>query len=261
MQSSESHENIYKALIKAQSEFTAIPFDAKNPHFKNKYATLTATQEHVRGILAKHGLGLIQSVESLENQYLVESRIIHESGEWIKSEIRLMVDRQNMQGLGSATTYAKRYAAQALLGLSGDEDDDGNAASKDYQQKNIAPSQKQYEKVEPKDYVMTMGSPDVKGKKLGSLSYEKLTAISEYLSDQIKNGKGSDKQKKFYGFVISQVRKVIEEKAPPQDETPDYDESDMPPEPESLGMDDFGPPPEAQRGYVLDRLKNKWIGE
>jgi len=251
MESSDSIQEIYKSLVKAQGEFSAIPFDAKNPHFGNKYASLTGTQEHVRPILSKHGLGLIQSVESLESRYYVQSRLIHESGEWIQSSIELMVDKKNMQGLGSATTYAKRYAAQAILGLSGDEDDDGNAAAKDYSHK-APPQKKAYEKVAPEDYVLDMGS--LKGQKLGDLSLDQLGPVEDFLSNHIKEKKGTEKQRKFYGFVLSQVR-IVQGQKEPRDTPPSPEQ-----EPEGLGMDDFEPPLETTNS-VIDRLKKEHGGE
>lgn len=129
METSREVSELYSALSKAQAEFKSLPLNCINPHFKSKYANLTITQEYARGPLGKHGLSLIQSLESDENGYFVESILAHSSGQWLKSRIKLMLFKNDMQGLGSATTYAKRYAAQSILGLSGDDDDDGNAAS------------------------------------------------------------------------------------------------------------------------------------
>lgn len=129
MEKSEESKDLFTALAKALGEMTAVPLDAVNPHFKSKYATLAATQDIARAPLSKNGLALIQSVETDGDNYFVESMITHSTGQFLKSKMKLILFKADMQGLGSATTYAKRYAAQALLGLSGDEDDDGNAAS------------------------------------------------------------------------------------------------------------------------------------
>jgi len=129
MYQSEQVTELFSALSKAQSEMKALPFDKKNPHFGNEYASLAATQEGARMPLSKNGLALIQSVQTEGDDYFVETRIIHSSGQWIGSKLKLLIFKKDMQGIGSATTYAKRYAAQAILGLSGDEDDDGNAAA------------------------------------------------------------------------------------------------------------------------------------
>ena len=51
------------------------------------------------------------------------------SGEKIEVDIPMMLEGANMQKLGSAITYAKRYGLVALLAVDADDDDDGNAAS------------------------------------------------------------------------------------------------------------------------------------
>jgi ERF superfamily len=130
MQKSDAINDLFAAISKAQGEFTSVKFDKVNPFFNNaKYATLSATQDMYRPVLAKHGLGLIQSITVEGEDYFLETLLIHASGQFMSDKIKLMIDRKNMQGLGSAITYAKRYAAQAILGICGDEDDDGNAAS------------------------------------------------------------------------------------------------------------------------------------
>lgn len=210
MVQSEQTESIYKAIVKAQAEFKPIQFDAVNPHFKNKYATLGATQESVRPILAKHGLAIIQSLETTEGgEYFVETILIHESGQSIKAKTGLMIDRKNMQGLGSATTYAKRYAMQAILGISGDDDDDGNVASRPKPpQKNIQETNK---KVEPKDFVLNMGSDEIKGKPLGQLTREQLISITDYTRAKLKENPPPP-NKGFLGLLHGNVKKLLKEK-------------------------------------------------
>lgn len=126
---SDQVNDLFTAIAKAQGEMSAVPFDKKNPHYNSAYASLSATQEMVRAPLAKHNLAIVQSVSYEENNYYLETRLVHGSGQWISDKIKLMIDRQNMQGLGSAVTYAKRYTLQAILGICGDEDDDGNGAA------------------------------------------------------------------------------------------------------------------------------------
>jgi len=57
---------------------------------------------------------------------MLETRIIHSSGEWIASQYPLAAYAKP-QEQGSAITYARRYALGALAGLA-PEDDDGKAA-------------------------------------------------------------------------------------------------------------------------------------
>ena len=46
--------------------------------------------------------------------------------------------KNDPQGMGSAMTYAKRYALQAIVGVAADDDDDGNAASVPVQPKDTS---------------------------------------------------------------------------------------------------------------------------
>lgn len=130
MLKSDAVNDLFAALSKAQGEFTSVKFDKANPFFNNsKYASLSATQEMFRPILSKNNLALIQSITIEGEDYFLETILTHGSGQFLSDRIKLLLDKKSMQGLGSAITYAKRYSAQAMLGICGDDDDDGNAAS------------------------------------------------------------------------------------------------------------------------------------
>lgn len=129
MTTSESIAKIADALLKAQKAMGAAKKDAENPHFKSMYADLSAVIEAVKGPLNDHGIFYTQEVISQENAIGVLTRLWHSSGEWMEfGPIGIPLERQNAHGVGSATTYAKRYALAAICGLP-TEDDDGNAAS------------------------------------------------------------------------------------------------------------------------------------
>lgn len=117
------------ALAKAQGEIEAASKDKTNPAFKSKYADLTAVWGAVRPALAKHGISVTQwPVHAEDGRLHIITRIAH-GGEWIKAHFSIPVTKQDPQGYGSATTYAKRFTLAAALGVVADEDDDGNAAS------------------------------------------------------------------------------------------------------------------------------------
>lgn len=130
MNKSDQINELSTALAKAQGEMTAAKMDSVNPHFRNKFASLASFQESYKGPCSKNGLAITQSLESDQGEYFVETMMMHSSGQWISSKIKLILTKNDMQGLGSATTYGKRYAVCAMLGISAaDEDDDGNHAS------------------------------------------------------------------------------------------------------------------------------------
>lgn len=117
------------ALAKAQGEIEAASKDKTNPAFKSRYADLTAVWGACRPTLAKHGISVTQwPVHAEDNRLHIITRIAH-AGEWIKAHFSLPVTKQDPQGYGSATTYAKRFTLAAALGIVADEDDDGNTAS------------------------------------------------------------------------------------------------------------------------------------
>ena len=131
MRHSDTQGEIGPALVSALAHLANPPRTAVNPFFKSKYAPLHATLDLVRAALAEHSLGVIQGAASLNGQIGVTTRIVHTSGEWIESDALLLHPaKDDPQGGGSAVTYARRYSLEAMLGICGEVDDDGNAASK-----------------------------------------------------------------------------------------------------------------------------------
>ncbi len=120
--------NQFTAQAKAQGEIKPAKLDMKNPHYNSSYASLTSVQDSYRDILPKYGLSIIQQVSSIDARFNVQTTLAHASGESLSSNLSLILDRNNMQGLGSAITYARRYSICAMLGIVDTEDDDGNAA-------------------------------------------------------------------------------------------------------------------------------------
>lgn len=128
MNKSETIGAFAKAMAKAQTELENASKNAQNPHFRSKYADLGEILNTVRPVLAKNGLSVIQSPSVDGSVASVETMIIHESGEFISGVISCPLQKQDAQGVGSATTYLRRYALAAFAGVA-QEDDDGNTAS------------------------------------------------------------------------------------------------------------------------------------
>lgn len=130
MNKSESLKNLATALAKFQEEVKNPANTANNPFFKSKYAPLSDVLNLVRPILTKHGLSLIQSPSGNGTDIIVSTLLLHSSGEWIETEpLILKADKATAQGCGSAITYGRRYAISAVLGISSEDDDDGNHAT------------------------------------------------------------------------------------------------------------------------------------
>lgn len=128
MNKSESIGALAKALVQAQAEIGAAAKRSSNPFFKSKYADLGEVIEAVKEPLNKHGIAFLQIVDESETGAVVETTLVHESGEFISGRTPVLTAKPNdPQAMGSAITYSKRYGLQALLGLP-TEDDDGEAA-------------------------------------------------------------------------------------------------------------------------------------
>lgn len=136
MKHSDSLANLAPALVKAQLEIKGVAKDGKNPHFKSTFATLDALIDATRPILNRHGIAVVQGGATPHTDeaghvmaITVETMLVHSSGEWLSNGVAMPLPKQDPQGAGSAITYGRRYSLSALLSISNDEDDDGNAAT------------------------------------------------------------------------------------------------------------------------------------
>lgn len=122
-------QKVSAALVKAQKAFGPALKSSTNPHFKSRYADLSACVEAVIDALNDNGIALIQRNIECESGVCVETVFVHESGESLSSgPLHVPAAKQDPQGYGSALTYARRYSLMAACGIA-PEDDDGNAAT------------------------------------------------------------------------------------------------------------------------------------
>ena len=119
-----------KSLSKAQGEIEGASKGKVNPAFKSKYADLASVWDAVREPLSKNGLSVIQlPCPAPTGQVGLVTTLLHESGQSISQVFYAPVrNASNIQDVGSALTYARRYALMAVCGVA-PEDDDGNAAA------------------------------------------------------------------------------------------------------------------------------------
>ena len=128
MNRSESIKSLAVAHNKAQAEMSGAVKDSNNPFFKSKYADLSSVVKAVKEPFANNGLSYVQFPIEKDGRIGVETILMHSSGEWLSNEFTVQLSKQDAQGAGSAITYCRRYALQAIAGIPS-EDDDGNAAS------------------------------------------------------------------------------------------------------------------------------------
>jgi ERF superfamily len=127
MKTSETIDQLSAALAAAQGALKNPPKNKINPHFKSAYVDLSDGLSAVRECFSKHGLTFIQGTSLMDNIIVLNTRIAHKSGQWIESDYPVG-GYGKPQEMGSAMTYARRYALFAMVGVAGEDDDDGNAA-------------------------------------------------------------------------------------------------------------------------------------
>lgn len=125
----EDHKGIFGALAAAQLHMGPALKDSSNPAFKSKYADLSSVMAACLPALNSNGIAVFQPTGEDESGRFVRTILAHSSGETIECRVPLIVSKNDMQGYGSAVTYARRYGLMSMAGIA-PEDDDGNAAAK-----------------------------------------------------------------------------------------------------------------------------------
>lgn len=135
MKTSEHINDLAAALAKAQGVLHGAVKDAENPFFKSNYADLASCWEACRAPLSANGLSIVQCYSNFffgdqkPPSLMLVTRLMHSSGQWIEGSVLIEPVKKDPQGVGSATTYLRRYSLAAMVGLV-QVDDDGNEASR-----------------------------------------------------------------------------------------------------------------------------------
>lgn len=122
-------KHLFKSLAAFQQEVPVIHKGTQG--FGYSYADLPAIFEKINPILAKHGLGFTQLLQSKDGLSYLVTLVFHiESGENIESQIILpqvtLKGMNDYQSFGSGVTYFRRYALSSALGLVTDKDTDAS---------------------------------------------------------------------------------------------------------------------------------------
>lgn len=122
--------NIYEKLSWVRDKVGFIEKKSSNPFFKNKYADINVVLETLNPVLSDVGIVFVQTPNVLgTGANVLTTRIINceNPEDFIEGHLPLVVAKNDMQQLGSAITYARRYALVSMFGLEA-LDDDGNVA-------------------------------------------------------------------------------------------------------------------------------------
>ena len=179
MECSQETKDLYEAIRQVQLQVERATFDKRNSHHKNQYASLESIITAIKAPANNQGMAIIQHASFEESMPILITRISHTSGQFIVFKHPLYVPVPDMQKLGAAITYARRYALLSIFCLiTGDEveiqddDDDGNLCSEQVQ-KEIA---QQKAKEEAKAKSNTQQTQKVENQKV---SKPQLNAINQ----------------------------------------------------------------------------------
>ncbi|HEY1982048.1 MAG TPA: ERF family protein [Xanthobacteraceae bacterium] len=132
--SSESIAALAAALAKAQAELvnpekslTATITTGRSGEGSQRsfrYAPLASGLDIVRKTLGQHEIATVQTIDPAAGLVNLTTVLAHASGEWIASDwpVCAVADTVSPQRMGTALTYARRYALFTLVGIAGEDD-------------------------------------------------------------------------------------------------------------------------------------------
>lgn len=182
MNRSDCIANLAAALAKAQSEFPPIP-RSKNVKVTSKRTGQTYTFKYApfedilratKDARVSNGLAFVQSATG----ELMETTILHKSGEWITSTVPMIRGYQGLQEMGSELTYVSRYGFCKAFGIQADDDDDGNAADGNH-----------VEEKKPVSRITAKGSLEDEYNKLDEVEKKWLNDLAGSIADWVAEGK------------------------------------------------------------------------
>ena len=127
---SNKHKNVFEALNAAQANMGKVVKKSENPHFRSSYADLSDVMSVALPALNAEGICLWHRMDTAGETMAMITTLTHGATDTdISCAVPLIVSKNDMQGMKSATTYAKRIGVESLTGIA-PEDDDGNMAAK-----------------------------------------------------------------------------------------------------------------------------------
>jgi hypothetical protein len=119
--------NHIKDFMAGQSSLETAIKNSSNPFLKNKYADIQEILDKVKSAFHENNYIIVQEGGADENGEFIDTKLIHTSGNLFNCKIYLQYKKGDMQSLGGAITYARRYGLLSVTGIPVD-DDDGTSA-------------------------------------------------------------------------------------------------------------------------------------
>lgn len=144
MEMSEKVNDLFTAFSLFQGDLT-MAAKTKAGH-GYKYADLAQCIETAREPLLKNGLAVVQFLGQSDKGITLTTMLTHSSGQWMRDEF--VMEKAALQGgagknpaqaMGATSTYARRYAYTAIIGMTQEDEDACNAKAKTKEVKELAP--------------------------------------------------------------------------------------------------------------------------
>src|SRR6266404_1785862 len=208
-------KELFAALAKAQSEMRVAGLSSENPFFKSRYADLADIVRASRPALTKYGLSVIhQILPNEDGANILHCILCHSSGQFMRTSMRILPVKNDIQSLGSCITYLKRYTYAAITGvITSDEDDDGElvmGSVREETKKGTSLNTK-YNPKEESHITITR-------EQLEELEYElaEYTDITEMVLNGLKIHALADMPKSKFITAINRVREIKESRNNPK---------------------------------------------
>jgi hypothetical protein len=204
------------AYAKAQGEYPTIRYNRLTSMFQNEYTDLDLIMRTIRPVLSKHGLSFFQITKfDKSGMTLLDSFLLHSSGQWMKSQTRIVPSKDDKMVKISETNTEKRIQAQTLLNITVIDDlldDNSEKANEDYEIKQAEGTDLNY-KYNPKMVALRITKSE-----LADVQYElkDLPDVAAHLLDRLKIETFADMPKDQYHKVIEYIRRVAKDRATPK---------------------------------------------
>jgi len=193
---------IWKAMMDFRGKVDQVERTSKNEFLSYKYANINNIIDTIKPVLYELGMGYVQTVQYIDGIDLLNTKIylVDYPEEFIESNIRLVMAKEDSQSLGSSITYNRRYALWSMFSLEV-HDDDGERAT---QTKTKTKTQSW------NDHINEIKGKIDKAKKDGDL--EKATVIWEYLEEKTLNDNGQLIETSKYIPMVDYYERVFNNK-------------------------------------------------
>jgi len=206
--SDEIHE-LATALAKAQGEIKIAGKKSENPFYKSAYSDLAEVINASRPHLTKNGLSVVHQINQDEDgANFLHTTLLHTSGQWLESKVRIVPSKGDIQSFGAAVTYLKRYSYAALVGVvSADEDDDGESEMEVTRQEYKKGTKPNYNYNRKKESFDTITK-----EQLEELRYELSDhpELAEEIMDKLKIQHLSDLPKSKFLITVKRIREIVQ---------------------------------------------------